>query len=203
MSKVSFLNFRNRLSRKCSSLKSPQLSFSFNKERQKSSNNINVSTVLVQPNVEEMRWVFDKFDTNKDGKISKEEYKAALKLLGNKQGSIAEAEVAKSFQFVDTDGDGFIDFKEFMEMMQNNNNNNMGGDGGEKKSDIQSAFKLFDTNGDGKISAQELMQVLKNIGEKCNLDSCRKMIRGVDADGDGLIDMDEFMNMMTRTMKVS
>ncbi|KAK2657453.1 hypothetical protein Ddye_010505 [Dipteronia dyeriana] len=202
MSKVSFLNFRNSLTRKCSSLKSPQLSFSFNKERQKSSNNNNVSRVLVQPKVEEMRWVFDKYDTNKDGKISKEEYKAALNLLGNKQGSIAEAVVAKSFQFVDTDGDGFIDFKEFMEMMQNNNNN-MGVDGGEKKTDIQSAFKLFDTDGDGKISAQELMQVLKNIGEKCNLDSCRKMIRGVDADGDGLIDMDEFMNMMTRTMKVS
>ncbi|KAH7566569.1 hypothetical protein ACOSP7_023127 [Xanthoceras sorbifolium] len=189
MSKVSFLNFRYSLSRKSFSLKSPQLSFS-SKERQKS----NVSRAT-QPNVEEMRWVFDKFDTNKDGKISREEYKAALKLLG--KGTAEPNEVAKSFQFVDTDGDGFIDFKEFMEMMQNN----MGD--GVKKTDIHSAFKMFDTNGDGKISAEELMQVLKNIGERCSLDSCRKMIRGVDADGDGLIDMDEFMNMMTRNMKVS
>ena len=29
------------------------------------------------------------------------------------------------------------------------------------------------------------------------------MIRGVDADGDGSINMDEFMIMMTRTMKLS
>ncbi|XWS29856.1 hypothetical protein CRYUN_Cryun24cG0065900 [Craigia yunnanensis] len=137
------------------------------KERQRS----NVSSRTYQPNVEEMKWMFDKFDTNKDGKISKEEYKSALK-------------------------DGFIDYKEFIEMM-----NNMG----ERinANDIQSAFLVYDLDRNGKISAEELMEVLKKMGERCSLEACRKMIRGVDADGDGLIDMNEFMTMMTRTMKPS
>ncbi|KAF2283711.1 hypothetical protein GH714_014381 [Hevea brasiliensis] len=120
-----------------------------------------------------MKWVFSKFDTNKDGKISRQEYKSAVRSLGK---GMDEAEMAKSFEATDTDGDGFIDFKEFMVMM-----NNVGD--GVKTSDIQSAFQAFDLDGDGKISAEELMQVLKKMGERTSLDACRKMIRGVDTNG--------------------
>lgn len=141
-----------------------------------------------------MRQVFDKFDTNKDGKISQDEYNSALNVLGK---GISKAEMAKSFRFIDTDKDGYIDFKEFIEMMHDVGDNRV------KKNDIQAAFQLFDLNGDKKISAEELMEVLRKMGEKYSLDSCRKMIRGVDADGDGLIDMDEFMTMMTRNVKVA
>ncbi|KAF2295213.1 hypothetical protein GH714_032163 [Hevea brasiliensis] len=121
-----------------------------------------------------MKWVFSKFDTNKDGKISRQEYKSALRSLGK---GMDEDEMAKSFEATDTDGDGFIDFKEFMKMM------NSEGDG-VKASDIHSAFQAFDLDGNGKISAEELMQVLKRMGEKFSLDACRKMIKGVDSDGD-------------------
>ncbi|KAA8531704.1 hypothetical protein F0562_006579 [Nyssa sinensis] len=168
-----------------SSLKRAQSSFY--KERQRSS----VSKAF-QPNTEEMKRVFNKFDTNKDGKISREEYKLALKAVG---GGNAETEVPEAFEATDSDGDGFIDFKEFMEVL------NMGG--GINTTDIQSAFRVFDLDGNGKISAEELMEVLGRLGERCSLESCRKMLRRVDTDGDGVIDMDEFMNMMTHTMKLS
>ncbi|KAJ0880975.1 putative EF-hand domain pair protein CML [Helianthus annuus] len=42
------------------------------------------SPVVFQPNADELRWVFDKFDKNKDGKISKEEYVSAVDILGSK-----------------------------------------------------------------------------------------------------------------------
>jgi calcium-binding protein CML len=186
MSNLSFLNFQYGISRK-PSLKPAQMSIS--KERQISSmskgNNF-------QANVEEMRWVFNKYDTNKDGKISREEYKSALKVLDK---GISETEVAKAFQMIDSDGDGFIDFKEFMEMY------NMGG--GVKATDIQSAFQVFDLDGNGKISAEELSQVLKKLGEGCSLKACRKMVKGVDTNGDGFIDINEFMTMMAGSKKLS
>nr|XP_016465081.1 PREDICTED: calmodulin-like protein 1 [Nicotiana tabacum] len=131
-----------------------------------------------RPKEEEMKRVFDKFDTNKDGKISKEEYKSAMKMM----------------RAADTDGDGFINFEEFMRVQ------NL--EGGVNPTDIKSAFKAFDLDGDGKISADELLQVQRMLGEKCSLENCKKMVRGVDANGDGLIDMDEFVTMMTRTMKL-
>ncbi|KAF5738210.1 putative Calcium-binding EF-hand family protein [Tripterygium wilfordii] len=149
-----------------------------------------------QPNMEEMKWVFNKYDTNKDGKISRGEYKSAMRFMSKEMN---QAEMAKAFGAVDTDGDGFIDFKEFMEMMHYN----MGEAEGVKSNEIQSAFQVFDLDGNGRIGAEELMEVLRKMGEKSSLEACQKMIKGVDRDGDGLIDMDEFSNMMTRTMKLS
>ncbi|CAI0413615.1 unnamed protein product [Linum tenue] len=36
-----------------------------------------------------------------------------------------------------------------------------------------------------------------SLGEDCSIAECRKMISGVDNDGDGTIDFEEFKMMMT------
>ncbi|OIT35121.1 PREDICTED: calmodulin-like protein 1 [Nicotiana attenuata] len=186
-STTSFLYFRFNSFRKSSSKSSP----SFNLSKVK--NTPSMSLPNLRPKAEEMKRVFDKFDTNKDGKISQEEYKSAMKMMGS-GGNTKTYDVGDAFQAADTDGDGFINFEEFMRVQ------NL--EGGVNPTDIKSAFEAFDLDGDGKISAEELLQVQRMLGEKCSLENCKKMVRGVDANGDGLIDMDEFVTMMTRTMKL-
>ncbi|KAK8568164.1 hypothetical protein V6N13_106097 [Hibiscus sabdariffa] len=56
------------------------------------------------------------------------------------------------------------------------------------------AFRTFDLDCDGKISAEEVMEMLRRLWENCSLEECKKMVRAVDTDGDGMVDMDEFMN---------
>ncbi|KAJ1395588.1 EF-Hand 1, calcium-binding site [Sesbania bispinosa] len=158
MSNLSFLQFHYSSSlEKSSPPKNPPLKNNF-KSRQTSS-----AEFSFQPKAEEMKWVFDKFDTNKDGKISLEEYKAAVKTM---RWDLGDTEVVESFQVMDSDGDGFIDFKEFIEMFK--------GDDGVKETEIKSAFQVFDLNGDGKISAEELSQVLRSLGESYSLSACKK-----------------------------
>ncbi|CAI9764402.1 unnamed protein product [Fraxinus pennsylvanica] len=184
MSKLSFLDMQHNLSKK-KFLQKPSRMFS--RDRQNSG-----LSPIYTPTLEEMKQVFDRFDTNKDGKISQEEYKAILKAIGN--GKLLTKEVQKIFEVADLDGDGFIDFNEFMEVQKKG--------GGVKTVDLQSAFRTFDKDGDGKITVEEVYELLRKLGERCSLRDCSRMVRAVDTNGDGVIDSDEFMAMMNRTLNI-
>jgi calcium-binding protein CML len=63
--------------------------------------------------------------------------------------------------------------------------------------ELKETFAVFDADGDGRISAEELREVLASLGdERCSVDDCRRMIRGVDTDGDGFVCFQEFTRMM-------
>ncbi|XP_029116052.1 polcalcin Phl p 7-like [Elaeis guineensis] len=57
----------------------------------------------------EMERMFQRFDTNGDGKISLAELGEALLTLG----STSADDVQRMMAEIDTDGDGYIDFNEF------------------------------------------------------------------------------------------
>ncbi|KAG5621246.1 hypothetical protein H5410_006464 [Solanum commersonii] len=137
--------------------------------------------------MKEVEKVFQKFDTNGDGKISLSELDEVLKALGTKT---TPDEAKRMMLEVDTDGDGFIDLEEFSAF-------HCPVEGSNSK-DLRDAFDLYDKDKNGKISAAELHSVMKGIGEKCSLKDCRRMISSVDVDGDGSVNFEEFKKMMTR-----
>uniref|UniRef100_A0A7N0UC95 EF-hand domain-containing protein n=1 Tax=Kalanchoe fedtschenkoi TaxID=63787 RepID=A0A7N0UC95_KALFE len=190
---MSFLNFRIRASNKPSEAR-PAVVRSIPIEPHKKTAPP-APTTLKKPGMDDLRRVFDKFDADRDGKISRNEYKAAVRAMGKGGAGANDAETAKAFAAMDSDGDGFICFKEFVGVYE--------ADGGLKTGEIESAFRAYDLDGDGKVSAEELAQVLRRVGECCSLEACRKMVRAVDADGDGYVSLDEFLSMMTRSMKAS
>ncbi|XP_051115076.1 calmodulin-like protein 30 [Andrographis paniculata] len=182
MSKTSFLSFHGMTPKKSSSSSS-----SFKPSSPLPENQLQ-SVETYHPTTEEIKKIFNKFDIDGDGKISLGEYKEALKVLDSAAAKVDHEAVQEAFGAVDVDGDGFIDLGEFSVAYS--------GDGGVTRREIQSAFRVFDTDGNGKISAEELMGVLRRMGEGCSLEVCRKMIKGVDKDGDDLIDIHEFITMM-------
>ncbi|KAL3830732.1 hypothetical protein ACJIZ3_019534 [Penstemon smallii] len=137
---------------------------------------------------EELEQVFKKFDVNGDGKISSSELGSMMGSLGH---SVTDEELDSMIREVDSDGDGFIDLQEFIEL------NTKDVDYDEALENLKDAFQVFDVDKNGSISAEELQNVLKSLGEECTLDECKKMISGVDADGNGMICFDEFKVMMT------
>ncbi|CAK9172126.1 unnamed protein product [Ilex paraguariensis] len=134
--------------------------------------------------------VFKKFDANGDGKISLTELGAILDALGSKT---SPDELQRTMTEIDTDGDGFIDLKEFTEF------HSAGSDSDGNNKELRDAFDLYDKDKNGFISVTELHSVLKSLGEHCSLNDCRKMISSVDVDGDGSVNFEEFKKMMNRS----
>ncbi|XP_044504182.1 calmodulin-like protein 3 [Mangifera indica] len=137
----------------------------------------------------EVRRVFQMFDRNGDGKISKKELR---KWLENLRIFIPDGELIQMMDKIDVNGDGFVDIDEFGELYQTIMNEK------EEEEDVKEAFNVFDQNGDGFITMNELRSVLASLGlqQGRTLEDCKRMIEKVDVDGDGMVDFAEFKQMM-------
>merc|ERR1712006_72094 len=101
-------------------------------------------------------------------------------------------ELKKMVADVDNDGNGTIEFGEFLEMMT--------GKMGDKdtREDIEKVFKLFDDDNTNKISFRSLRRVAQELGENIDEEELQDMINQADRDGDGEINIDEFYRIMKK-----
>ncbi|GAA0152133.1 calmodulin-related [Lithospermum erythrorhizon] len=136
---------------------------------------------------------FQMMDQDGDGKIKKDELQILLSKVSGQ--TLTENEIKSMLTEVDQDGDGCISLEELkiigsaLEPPTCDN-------------ELRETFDFFDEDHNGKISAEELYNVLKTIvGEGgCSLDECRKMIKGVDRNGDGFVCFEDFCRMMDQQL---
>ncbi|KAL2443965.1 Calmodulin [Exophiala dermatitidis] len=62
-------------------------------------------------------------------------------------------------------------------------------------------FALFDKDGSGTITAQELGEIMRSLGQNPSDSELQDMINEVDIDHSGSIDFDEFLKMMSTTVR--
>jgi len=128
---------------------------------------------------------FNKLDIDKSGTISTEEFMSLPELQQNPL-------VKRVIDLFDTDGNGEIDFKEFVHGLSQ-----FSVKGADKESKLRFAFRVYDIDQDGFISNGELFQVLKmmvgtNLKDTQLQQIVDKTIIIADKDGDGKISFEEF-----------
>merc|ERR1712232_1446999 len=101
---------------------------------------------LTDDQLDEIREAFSLFDADASGMIDVRELKAAMRALGFE----VKNELKKMVTDIDNDGNGTIEFGEFLQMMT--------GKMGEKdtREDIERVFKLFDDDNTSKITFKNL-----------------------------------------------
>ena len=172
---------------------------------------------LDEEQITEFKEAFTVFDENGDGVITTKELGNVMKTLGQNP---TEAELQHMVREVDVDGNGTIDFSEFLTMMARKMKDT------DTEEEIIEAFKVFDKDGNGFISSAELRwawqinidfltiarqewknadeiylhlcrHVMTNLGDKLTDEEVDEMIREADTDGDGQVNYEEFVTMMT------
>src|ERR1700733_6285804 len=91
-----------------------------------------------------------------DGTITTIELGTVMRSLGQNP---TEAELQDMINEVDADGNGTIDFPEFLTMMARKMRDI------DSEEEIKEAFRVFDKDGNGYISAAELRHVMTNLGK--------------------------------------
>uniref|UniRef100_A0AAR2KEJ0 Calmodulin n=1 Tax=Pygocentrus nattereri TaxID=42514 RepID=A0AAR2KEJ0_PYGNA len=116
----------------------------------------------------EFKEAFSLFDKDGDGTITTKELGTVMRSLGQNP---TEAELQDMINEVDADGNGTIDFPEFLTMMARKMKDT------DSEEEIREAFRVFDKDGNGYISAAELRHVMTNLGEKLTDEEVDEMIR--------------------------
>lgn len=147
----------------------------------------NLSSQYTEEQLDELKEAFAVYDINRDGVISIRELGTVIRQLGQNP---TEAEILEMIKWLDKDSSGTLSFDEFAVLMADKMKS------ADTEDNIRDAFRVFDVNDNGFISANELRHVATNLGEKLSEDEANEMIRVADSDGDGLINYNDFINMM-------
>ncbi|XP_067872907.1 uncharacterized protein [Heterodontus francisci] len=146
---------------------------------------------LTPQDIRDLRLVFDATDTIKTGYLNLNEVYTALRTLGF---SVSHHGLRKMLRNLGESKEEKVSFSDFLQIVIEGQ-----GDSRDTYEEIKQGFSLFDCDGDGKITFDNLKDACKSAGVYFSHQDLREMIREVDTNGDGTVDMEEFINLMLQT----
>ena len=155
--------------------------------------------ILDKKIIEEINELFDKFDINKDNKISQNELYTIIKSINH---NTTMEDIAIIMKKTDKDKNSYIDRKEFTEIMEEKFKVEMAIDQEEKNYMI----RLFQEEDIDKVGFLTVKQTKHLLIEKLKVEygyeskEIDELINAVDSNYDGKIDINEFINMLEKNL---
>ena len=129
----------------------------------------------------EFERVFNLFDANADGSLTRQEITEALEVLGQ---GISLADRANLLDRCNKAG--VVTRGSFIEWMASREDLDIA-------ADLRQIFNLIDTDKSGKLSAEELIEIVRCFNTAATNAEIEAAIKKADIDGDGEIDFEEFI----------
>ena len=127
---------------------------------------------------------------NQSGCIERSELKDVMGEFGDEP---TKEEIDEMILLVDENGDGEIDFEEFLTLMRLR----MGESGEDAEQNLRDVFNIFDADGSGFIDRHEMRLICAKLAQDLTEDEIGQLIEVVDQDGDGEISFEEFKTLVT------
>merc|ERR1719277_1014523 len=160
---------------------------------QKKSNSMSEEDVkkyhnLSEEDLREFREIFDLVDTDKGGSIGTEELKRLMDTLGIRT---TPEELKLMVSEIDENGNGEIDFDEFVQVMCRKVNTDYSAE------EVRKAFKVFADNApEGYIRVKDLEKALQVYGrEKLTAEEAKNLVAQIEC-VDNMFKYDEYVTMM-------
>jgi calmodulin len=135
---------------------------------------------------EEMRAAFDALDTDKSGNLDQKEF---AQLFTDNE--IPANLIPVMFKLFDADNDNKVTFTEFMGFMKLFE---------EIAADpnvlFRRVFDLYDTKKAGKLDFTAIQEIVRLFGLEVTADEAKQVLAAADADGDGLLNFEEFVTAL-------
>ena len=148
-----------------------------------------VHNLIAKEDCEFLREVFIIFDESGSGKLTKQQLIKGLNNVLTQEES--EKEVNRLMELIDVDGNGFIEYEEFLRAGLNKEIILT-------KENLETSFNLFDVNKRGKINAKEIGILLGQGNDINEAKVWKELIDEADVDKDGEINFDDFKTIMER-----
>ena len=148
---------------------------------------------LTEEQMAELYEAFSLFDKDGGQTITLKELGTVIRSLGQNP---TDEELMDMIDEVDADGNGTIDFDEFLTMMARKTKDT------DSEDELIEAFKVFDKDGNGFVSMAELRHLVTNLGERLSDEKFDELISGYDLDGDLQFNFDEFIVMLTHEKQI-
>jgi len=143
--------------------------------------------------------IFDVIDDDNSGRVNQDELSRQLHKMVP-AGMLSERDVLNIMQQLDEDQSGEIDFHEFLEYADYVTN----GAVGEPEEVARGMFSLVvaDVGGEGvdphhaTINIKQLQGTLQKLGQELSADDVYNVIKDIDENGDGQLDLEEFETLL-------
>ncbi|KAE9591998.1 putative protein kinase CAMK-CDPK family [Lupinus albus] len=145
-----------------------------------------IADFLSTEEVEDIKDMFKKMDSDNDGIVSIEELKAGFQ---NFESQLTESDVKMLLEAIDGNGRGTLEYGEFVAVFLHVKR--MAND-----EHLRKAFSYFDKDANGYIEPDELRNALMEDGAEDCTDVANDIFQEVDTDKDGRISYEEFVAMM-------
>ncbi|XP_078000457.1 uncharacterized protein LOC144453060 [Glandiceps talaboti] len=146
---------------------------------------------MTSQELRDLKLVFDTFDREKKGFIDSQDLRRAMRILGFR---LSSKELEDMIADLDSSNKGLVTFNDFVEFIVNKQ-----GNARDIYDEIVQAFKMLDKDRKDRVTFEDIRNACEEQGLWFSDVMIQEMIYEADKNGDGVVDKEEFINIMLQT----